>query len=147
VANFKLAQGSYNYLKNLGEEVEKASDSVKPTLSLTEAVGSNAGFGDLVHFIDLRRLAIEQTITEGGIDPLGNKYLTNPTPMVKDYIAESARKLRMKEVRSLMPMSIADQWERASFWKERLVECQRHTLARPIASAALRTNIVASPEN
>jgi hypothetical protein len=147
VAYFKLARGSYNYLKNLGEEVENVSDSIKPTLSLARAVGSNAGFGDLVHFVDLRRLAIEQTIVEGGIDPLGNEYLTNPTPLVKDYIAESAQKLRIKEVRSLMPLSIADQRERASFWKARLEECQRHTLARPIAKAALRTNIVAGSEN
>ena len=116
-AYFRLAQRSYNYLINLGEEVEKASDSVKPTLSLANAVGSNAGFGDLVHFVDLRRLAMDQSIAEGEIDPLGNEYLTNPTPMVKDYIAKSARKLRMKDVRSLMPLSIADQLARARFCK------------------------------
>jgi hypothetical protein len=132
---FKLARVSLTHLEMLDEEVREID---KPTLNLEEATGSNVGFAELAHFIDLRCLARDEAIADGGIDPLDSEYLIEPTPQVKAHITETARRLHVKELHGIIPLSVTDQRERARFWRDRLVECQRLALAKPIARAALQ---------
>ncbi len=132
---FKTARLSLTHLILLSRDV---NDTDNPNLSLEVASGTNIGFGDLVRFLDLRQLAREKVVPKDEIDPLSTDYLHKPTPLVATHIDETIKRLHIKETRSIMSLAINDQHKRALFWKERLVESQRHELARPIASAALR---------
>ena len=144
VSYLTSARVSMTHLDLLRKDVD---DTDKPSLSLYEAAGSNVGFGELVRFIDLRQLARDQVVSQEEIDPLRADYLANLTPQMIAHINEVIRNIHVKEARALVPLAIADQRARGLFWKDRLRECEMYTLAKPIAKAALKSNIDTNQEN
>jgi hypothetical protein len=145
VSFFKAARLSLTHLNLLSIDIDDTNNS--PGLTLVDATGTTIGYGDLVRFIDLSRLVKDKEITQGEIDPLTVDYFLKPSPQTVAHIMKVLRDLRISDARGIIPLAIDDQYKRALFWHERLDESRGQYLSRPIAEAALRTNIEPEPEN
>lgn len=130
---FKGARLDYTHLLELNKQVEETDN---PKLSLAEATGSDIGFGALIRYLDLAKLAKSKQSLEPEANPLKSSY-TVPTPETQRRIDAAAARLIVRDLRLVVPAAIEDQRSRGRFWRERLIESKRHALARPIAIAAL----------
>jgi hypothetical protein len=136
VSYYRSAKLGAEQLTVLSEDVREVYN---PNLSLDMALGlDHVGLAGMVRFMDLRKVASQQYVKDGEINPLLIDYTDQRRVNTMRYIANILKNLRIGDIRSIVPLSLEDQKHRSNFWHERLVESSRHATARPIVERALK---------
>jgi hypothetical protein len=117
---------------------------VSPLTSLANVPGlvqplveaSARGYGQLVRHRDLS--CYEDLLNEG-VEPLKLRYTSNnPDLATMDRIAAVLTQVRYIDGLKLVESVIKNQRHRQEFWTGQLLAARRHTVAKPVAEAALK---------
>ena len=129
------------YLRQELADLDDASN-----LKTLQSVGIQTGLPQFVRYYDLSRLANDGTVvvspftkrSDGKASALDPYTAPQPTKEMKLHMDKVAATTRVWDARKVVEGMISDQHNRFGFWTARLREARAHTLAAPVATAALQ---------
>jgi|GEM_PF-3653078 len=136
-ANIHFARESWVALnENRGLISNFTSLAKTPGFVNPDDEASARGYGQLVRFHDLSNYS---NLVSEGIDPLSINYtLRHPDALASERLATVLSSVRFTEGLKLAVATGKAQEQRFKFWTEQLRSAQRHMIARPLATTALK---------
>jgi hypothetical protein len=134
-------------LTAMQQELDEYSQNDGSKLRMLKDAGRLTGTAQFVRHRDLSRLAGTgeqgivspfQTRSDGKRSALDPYTITEPTDEMTEHIAQELGSVRIWEAQKGIGAMITDQQNRFSFWTDRLREARAHSVALPVANAALQ---------
>lgn len=133
-------------LLTLQEEVSDLSQHNRLETVKTSMIST--GLGQLVRYIDLKKLAHTQDFSQFDVtvlrgydrehnDAFDNYVSSEPSKEMTAHIESVISSMRLWQLSETVDAAITEQSKRFEFWVECLKESRRHSVARPIAYNAL----------